>query len=514
MWRAAALVLVAGLAVYTFQAIAWPMSATWGRDADQYVLYYLELGRGRPLFPELMLFRTPVAPLLLGAPLQLGGIRLLEVSMALLYAISVVAWARAALFFGPLPAALTALVLLAWPPYGAIFHQVDSDPIFALGLSLWAPLAIKALIERSPRLFALNGLAVALLVLARPPNVIYAAFGISALALALPWRRRLACAAVFAAVVGAFLGAWTLHNGIRYGDYTLARGAKAWGGINAVLISDKIVATENGPASRELGLYIEKDLLRREPYRSYDYTVNSLLENPPVALIYDFAALADRAWGWDSDGGRLREVAIEAIRAHPGAYARGITRRLSYLLEVRYEAHFGPTASWSLTTTLPRPPSGELGSQPHYPAIGWNMAAQPDGRILARWSSPDRPRLVFDNRRDQRRYEHLANRLKGWESPAREPSERVTYFLNRRLGRLFPRPYLWLLVGVVAAVVRRPRYLSALVILVSLSLLLLLEMAATTYVEANYAIPIVPLFILLASAGLVGQRSESRDQEA
>jgi hypothetical protein len=463
-----------------------------------------------------MLFRTPVTGLLLGPPLQLGGVRLLEIWMAVLFAISIVAYARAALFFGRVPALLTALILLAWPPYGAIFHQVGSASVFALGLSLWAPLAIKTLIERSIRLFALNGLIVSLLVLTRPANAVYLAFGLSALALAIPWRRRLAGAAAFAAVAAALLGAWMVHNGVRYSDYTVARGAKAWAVVNAVLIDDKIVAPENGPASQELGQLLKEDLFRRKPYSSYNYTVTRLLKEPPVALVWDLAALSDRAWGWDSDGGRLREVAVEAIRAHPGTYARGTARRYWSLLDVRYENHFSPVAGGSLTTTLPRPPttfSLEHGSALRYPAIGWALAAQRDGRILARWSSPDRPRLVFDNPRDQRRYEYLAYKLKGWESAVRDPSERVTYFLNRRLGRLFPRPFVWLVLGLTAVILRRPRYASALVILVLLSLLMLLGSAATTYIsyfEARYSIPVVPLFILLAVVGLTGQRSRPR----
>ena len=46
----------------------------------------------------------------------------------------------------------------------------------------------------------------------------------------------------------------------------------------------------------------------------------------------DLTVLSDRTWGWDDDYRHLGRVAREAIRAHPGAYARGVAKDIWRLL--------------------------------------------------------------------------------------------------------------------------------------------------------------------------------------
>src|SRR5690242_17845243 len=74
----AALCCVAALA-YVFQGLAWPLSP--GRDFGSYILYYLDILSPQPVYHMLMLFRTPVTPLVLGVPLSIGGDRLLYLLM-------------------------------------------------------------------------------------------------------------------------------------------------------------------------------------------------------------------------------------------------------------------------------------------------------------------------------------------------------------------------------------------------------------------------------------------------
>ena len=40
----------------------------------------------------------------------------------------------------------------------------------------------------------------------------------------------------------------------------------------------------------------------------------------------DLVNLSDRVWGWDSSYSVLRRAAWEALRAHPGIYAKGVSR--------------------------------------------------------------------------------------------------------------------------------------------------------------------------------------------
>jgi hypothetical protein len=62
--------MVGAVAVLAFaiQSIAWPLWA--GRDAQAYLLYYLDMGSSDPVFPLLMVFRPPLTPLFFGSTLE------------------------------------------------------------------------------------------------------------------------------------------------------------------------------------------------------------------------------------------------------------------------------------------------------------------------------------------------------------------------------------------------------------------------------------------------------------
>ena len=111
---------VIAFAVYWVEALAWPFER--GRDAWDYMTYYLSFFDAHTPFTEVMLMRTPVTPYALGIPLSLGGASALEVTMAVLYALSVLAWSLAALSYSRLAAVLVACVLLASPGFAVSFQ--------------------------------------------------------------------------------------------------------------------------------------------------------------------------------------------------------------------------------------------------------------------------------------------------------------------------------------------------------------------------------------------------------
>jgi len=84
--RAALLLLALAFAAYCFASLGWPMAK--GRDTWDYLAYYLQLLDSEPPLSELQLFRTPLTPIVVGLPLDLGGIWLLEIVFGLLYATS------------------------------------------------------------------------------------------------------------------------------------------------------------------------------------------------------------------------------------------------------------------------------------------------------------------------------------------------------------------------------------------------------------------------------------------
>ena len=113
--RRGALVLVgAAVVVYAFESAGWALRP--GRDLGVYLRYYVQLGQEHPVFPWSMLTRTPVTPLFTGGLLAAGGGLAAEIVMALLFAGSILAWALVALKSGGRRAAIlvaAALILLS-----------------------------------------------------------------------------------------------------------------------------------------------------------------------------------------------------------------------------------------------------------------------------------------------------------------------------------------------------------------------------------------------------------------
>jgi CHASE2 domain-containing sensor protein len=75
------------------------------------------------------------------------------------------------------------------------------------------------------------------------------------------------------------------------------------------------------------------------------------------------------------------------------------------------------------------------------------------------------------------------------------------------LSRLYPRPFMWLLVGLAAALWRRPRGIAIPAVLAASALLVLVATSLAVYAVAEYAVPVVPAFVLLATTGLFGRRT-------
>src|SRR5262245_43615888 len=217
----AALLFALALAVYAVRAVGWPLIG--GRDLDEYLLGYAQFLDWHPALPWSMLFRTPVPGLIDGAALDVAGGFFAEPLMGVLFAASVLAWATTARAFGARAALLVALAVLLYPAYGLMFPELSSEPSFAAAFSLWPSLVVRASEVPCPGRYALAGLGVALLALVRPGNAVLLAFAVFPLAVGPARRGRLVNAGAFLAAGLAPLVAWAVLNGVRFGDYALAR---------------------------------------------------------------------------------------------------------------------------------------------------------------------------------------------------------------------------------------------------------------------------------------------------
>ena len=164
--------------------------------------------------------------------------------------------------------------------------------------------------------FALVGLGVAVLALVRPGNAVLLAFAAFPFVISGPWRNRVRWAGAVALAAIVPLAAWSVHNGLRFDTWALARGGNAIVPFYRAFITDHIVSPANGEASRRLAAAMQRDLLTREPYRSYSVTLDELFAEGSFRVHEDLYILSDQVFGWDSDYSVLREAGVEAVRAH------------------------------------------------------------------------------------------------------------------------------------------------------------------------------------------------------
>ena len=512
--------VLAGLSVLAFgvQSLAWPLFP--GRDAQTYLMYYLEMWHRDAVFPQLMLLRTPAAPLFNGLLLDVGGSWLLEAALGCLYVVTILAMYCLGSFWSRRIGLASAVALLAYPGYGALFHSVSSDALFAFGLVAWAVFIVATAARPTPRKFVLHGAVLFVLVLTRPSGLFFVPlFALFPFLLPGSLRQRLTSVGLYAATTVILLASFAVYDQARYGEFNFTRYSPAHYPLYRVLVIDRLVEPDNGPASRELAQAIESDLLQEEPYRSYGVTLNEFLTTGRARPISDLAGLSDRVWGWDDDYSKLRAVSLEAIRAHPWGYAKGTARTTKDLLTAKY---FPPVPS---SPPPPRTILCELGcfgdgfvtvngrklpepiepGEPIPTGHAYWLASTPDNRITTDWSVISRPRLRFDRPGDAAHFERLSSDLAALMSQL--PSRDGVSFVGARLrsvSDLYPAMWIWLLVGAIGLALRPQRHVALLVFLCSLGLALVGFTALGEPAAPEYRMPADPLFVLFGIAGLVG----------
>ena len=503
---------VVALAAFAVQSLAVAVGP--GRDMGRYVQAFIQLGYADPILTSVADTRGPLASLGVGVPLVLGGVAV-EIWLALLYASSIVAWSAVAMRLGPRAALLTAALLLVNPSYAILFHQLASDSLFAAAFAGWAVLLARAILRPTIATFAVAGLGMGALVLVRPSNQVLIVMTLLPLVLRAPWLQRAQWAAGFFVASTAVSQGWKAVMHLRYGDATGLRPSGAFlvvalallvlllpspwrrrvvlvsipllvvgvivrGGIDPVrdvralaqsppasvfffrtFEIDRTVSPDNGQASRQLADVVQQRLLVTEPYRSYGVDLDDV-----------FTSGSDRIFGDINGVGSFDASAVteEAIRAHPWTFAKGIARTNSELLRARLVApESAPAESGSAGAhdspddeslvvvngrRLPRPSEGQPVPASHFgPRLNTLF-----GSAREVWRSPTDHSFVFDDPRDERRYEKFeedASRI-----AARMPSRDASVWLAHRLNqasRLYPPPIVWLVLGAIAVAVRRPR---------------------------------------------------------
>lgn len=511
--RATPAVALAALAVFGLASLALPLGA--GRDLPRYLLVYAQLLDADVVYPHTMVTRTPVTPVVAGALLDAGAI-VAELGMALLYALSVAVWFSVARRFGPAAAAATAFALLLYPGYVLLFHQLSSDALFATGFALTALAFVRFFDQPTPARSAVLGASVALVTLVRPVAQILLLLVLAPMVVS-GWRHRAQALAAFVVAAAVPLLGWSFHNQARFDDFTIARGGGTTIPLFRAFVADRIVEPENGPASRELAQAVARDLIPNEPYRSYGIDLEEFFGSGSSRMHDDLTVLADRTWGWDDDYGHLARVGREAVLSHPMAYARGVATDVRRLLLWPLYPPL-PQVS-SADTAPPAPPAGGRPKDLPTPSEGQPIPSgreapfisTRDGRNREVWTSPTEHHVEFGRPEDAAEAAVLDRRIDELLAafPDRDARPRLVTLVEH-LSRWYPRPFIWLVLGFAAIAWRRPaRYGLAFGLAVA-AVALLVVTSLAVYAAAEYSVPVVPAFVLLATAGLFGRYRPDR----
>jgi hypothetical protein len=302
-----------------------------------------------------------------------------------------------------------------------------------------------------------------------------------------------------------------VHNGVRFGDYTLARGGNAVIPFYRAYITDKIVKPDNGPASRRLATAVRRHLVTRDPYKSYGVTVADVFRGGSARIHEDFYLLSDEYFGWDENYAVLRKAGIEAVRTHPGTYASGVSKTVWLQLS---ESYFRPPPTPRQSTEqpaarivvqgreLPAPTEGEP-----IPAGQSVWISRPDNCIRDVWTSATKHHFTFCKEGMKPRFERILRRLDGLFAalPSRTGNVQLALRLNQA-SRWYPRLIFWIALGLIALVVRRPHGAPALVAIALAALAVIVLNALGLFADPRFALPVAPAFVLFGSWALLGRR--------
>jgi len=503
---AVAVAFLSLLGVYRAWSLVMPLQQ--GRDFVTYMSWYVQFFRAEPVDHLLMLFRTPGAPLFFGGLDALGGPALVDAGLNILFAGSLACLFHAVRAAWNTVAAWAVLVLLALlPSYNWAWHTVASESLTCAGVAFLAAATIHAFRDPRPGRWVLLGLTAFALAMVRPSGLAFIVLsGASLFITAKPLRAR---ARLLAFALTPFLlltTAWMVHNSVRYGEFTFARGGAALIPAYRVFLWERIMKPENGPASRELADAVARDLLPRQEYRDKQVDLDLFFQAGDSFMFADLVPLSDRAWGWDSNYRMLRRAAIEAIAAHPGVYLRGLADTLWMVFSSSEHDIFAKArARWPEPAAVAE----------HKRRIGMPPPALPGNVEILSNSS------VYWLASGSGRFPHVDKDFLEVKAREQDYLERYPAFLDAmnfdqtalliwiRLAQASSWFFVLPLAGLLCLIERSPRA-SAVKWLYAVSALILGGTYMGTDAVLQFRNPFDPVFVLAAVAGVVAVRGAVR----
>ena len=251
-------------------------------------------------------------------------------------------------------------------------------------------------------------------------------------------------------------------------------------------------------------------MLPLPPYASRGVDVETYFKGLGNLEVIRMIALSDQVFGWDSDYDVLFDASIEAIRADPWWYVRGVARTFWDFLSQQYapEPRVRPVPIPAQPTELTidgKPFPAPITVSPLVQAIRYGFVWCPTDD-LERCVVPD-PAAALGSASEGRRYTELVDTIRDWNAqlPTRDSNATLASKGGTAAYR-WPRPILWIAVALVAFAVRRPRGTAPMLVLGAIGALVLLVHALSQAPQSEFQLPFVPLWIAAALVALLAPR--------
>jgi hypothetical protein len=133
--------------------------------------------------------------------------------------------------------------------------------------------------------------------------------------------------------------------------------------------------------------------------------------------------------------------------------------------------------------------------------------SRPDNCIRDVWTSATEHHFTFCRPGMKPQFERIQRRVDGLFAalPSRTGNAQLALRLNEA-SRWYPRLILWIALGLIAVVVRRPLGAAALVAIALTALAVIVLNALGLFFDPRFALPVAPAFVLFGSCALLGRR--------
>jgi len=131
--------------------------------------------------------------------------------------------------------------------------------------------------------------------------------------------------------------------------------------------------------------------------------------------------------------------------------------------------------------------------------------SRPDNCIKDVWTSATAHHFTFCKAAYKPRFEAITHELSRLFAnlPDRQGNEQLALRMNQA-SRWYPRLIIWILVGLVALLIRRPVGTRTLVALALAALVVIVLNALGLFADPRFALPVAPAFVVLGSCALLG----------